>query len=97
MDNIRFRLDEDGDIVDMRKLKVYSSTNPKDWERLLILLNSLFLQKQKQSEKYEELVNIIREEYEEYNDYIDEYSLLKIDIIMDLAVKLNISLDSCSY
>lgn len=89
----RFRLDEDNDIIDNAKIKVYSFNSQKDWEKLLILLNTLEGQLQRAVTEKTTIVNQIKETYDEYNNYIDEYSLMKIDIIMDIAQELNIELE----
>lgn len=91
--SIRFRLDEDNDIIDNDKINIYQFNSQKDWERLIILLNSL----QNYISKLEKNLDIINstflEEYEEFNEYIDEYSLIKVDILMDLADKMGIELE----
>ena len=92
-DDIRFILDEDNDIVDNVKMKVYNFNLQKDWEKLLILLNTLSNQKNNIKKEHDEWVEIIKEEYDEFNNYIDEYSMIKIDILLDLAGKLGIDLD----
>jgi hypothetical protein len=93
MEDVRFTVDEDNDIVDNSKLKVYAFGSKDSWERLCILLNSLELQRRKVEERNNEIITIVKEEFEEYNNYIDEYSLIKTDILMDLLEKLKIEVD----
>ena len=89
----RFKLDSDNDIIDEKDLNVYDYNLKKDWERLCILLNSLNLQKEKAVSDNDKIVSTIKQLYEEYSNYIDEYSLMKVDIIMSIAEELNIDLD----
>ena len=74
-------------------MKVYNFNLQKDWEKLLILLNTLSNQKNNIKKEHDEWVEIIKEEYDEFNNYIDEYIMIKIDILLDLAGKLGIDLD----
>lgn len=91
--NPRFILDEDNDIIDEDNIKVYTFKSQKDWEKILILLNTLELQKKKINNENETIINTIINIYEEYNNNIDEYSLMKIDIIESIAEELNIKLE----
>lgn len=89
----RFRLDDDNDIVDNDKLNIYAFRSQKDWEKILILLNTLELQKQNMINEKDNIITCIKNIYEEYNNNIDEYSLMKIDIIESIAEELNIELE----
>lgn len=89
--SIRFTLDQDNDIIDNEKINVYNKNSQKDWERLLMLLNTLEKQKKTNENKYNNLIETLKEEYQEYNNnYIDEYNLIKVDIMEDLLTKLGI-------
>lgn len=89
----RFYLDNDLDIVDNEKIKIYSFNYRKDWEKLLILLNTLELQKKKALEDKNEMECVLKEMFHEFNNYIDEYSMIKIDILMEIASELGIELE----
>ena len=90
MTDIRFILDEDGDIVDNEKIKIYNKDLEDDWNHLLVLLNTLEYQKRNAIQDYDGIVEILLEEFEEYNKYIDEYSMIKTDILMDLLSKCGV-------
>ena len=89
----RFILDEDNDIVDNDNVNIYNFRSQKDWEKILILLNTLELQKQNMINEKDNIITCIKNIYEEYNNNIDEYSLMKIDIIESIAEELNIDLE----
>lgn len=89
----RFNFDEDNDLIDDYTLEVYSLNSSKDWIKLVNLLNKINDEKLLIEDKYNDFIKIFIEEFEEYNKCIDEYSLMKIDILMDLAEKLDIDLD----
>lgn len=89
-DDVRFKLDDDNDIIDDEKCRLYGFRSQKDWEGLCILLNTLEYQKRTATRKHDDIVNVLLEEYEEYNNYIDEYSLIKTDILMDLLEKCGV-------
>lgn len=70
------------DIYDGEKDRIYNMNNRQDIKDITFLLNDLNYD--------EDIILILKEEYEESLNYIDEYSLIKSDILEDLLSKCGV-------
>lgn len=70
------------DIYDGEKDRIYDMNNRQDIKDITLLLNDLNYD--------EDIILILKEEYEESLNYIDEYSLIKSDILEDLLSKCGV-------
>ena len=70
------------DIYDGEKDRIYDMNNRQDIKDITLLLNDLNYD--------EDIILILKEEYEESLNYIDEYSLMKSDILEDLLSKCGV-------